>query len=167
MNKQNRFVVLLPMMVVLALLAACGTPPPTATTLPTSEPPEASAGITVIFDGDKCAFHGPERLPAGQIPIVLDVRDQTAHESYGVQVLTMDEGHTLEELVPYQQEISFPLWAHDHGFIETAQGTTQERTIVLFEGPLFLACFTNTADGSQAEYAGISDPIEVEPASSQ
>jgi lysophospholipase L1-like esterase len=174
MNTENRFVVLLSMMVVLALLAACGAPQPTATTVPTSEPPaiatdtppapaEADAAITVTFDGDKCVFHGPERVPAGQIPVVLDVKDQTAHESYGVQALTMDEGHTLEELVSYQEQISFPLWAHDHGFIEAAQGTTEQRTIVLFEGPLFLTCFTNTADKSQTEYVGISGPIEIEP----
>jgi lysophospholipase L1-like esterase len=176
MNTKNRMVVLLSMTVVLALLAACGSPEPTATTVPTSEPPviptdtppapaEANAGITVTFEGGQCVFHGPERVPAGEISIVLDVRDQTAHESYGVQTLTMDEGHTLEELVPYQQEISFPLWAHDHGFIEAAQGTTQERTIVLFGGPLFLTCFTKTADETQPEYAGISGPIEIEPLS--
>jgi lysophospholipase L1-like esterase len=177
MNRQNRFVVLLSMMVVLALLAACGTPQPTATMVPTSEPAaiptdtppapaEAEAGITVTFDGDKCVFHGPERVPAGRIPIVLDVKDQTAHESYGVQVLTMDEGHTIEELVTYQEQISLPLWAHDHGFLKAAQGTTEERTIVLFEGPLFLTCFTNTADESQTEYAGILGPIAIEPAAS-
>jgi lysophospholipase L1-like esterase len=175
MNKRNRFVVLFSIAVVLALLAACGSPEPTATTVPTSEPPvipadtplapaEADAAITVTFEGDKCVFRGPERVPAGEISIVLDVRDQTAHESYGVQTLTLDEGYTLDELVPYQQEISFPLWAHDHGFIEAAQGSTQARTIVLFEGPLFLTCFTNTADETQPEYIGISGPIEIEPA---
>jgi hypothetical protein len=75
----------------------------------------------------------------------------------------MDEGHTPDELVSYQQEISLPLWAHDHGFIEAAQGTSQEKTIVLVEGPLFLTCFTNTADETQPEYVGISGPIEIEP----
>lgn len=177
MNRENRFVVLLSMMVVLALLTACGPSQPTATRAPTSEPPviptdtppapaDTGEGITVTFEGGECVYHGPERVPAGEISIVLDVRDQTAHELYGVQTLTLDEGHTLDELVPYQQEISFPLWAHDHGFIEAAQGSTQARTIVLFEGPLFLSCFTNTADETQPEYAGILDPIEIEPAAS-
>jgi hypothetical protein len=172
MNRQNRFVVLLSMLVVLALLAACGAPQPTATMAPTSEPPvvptdtppaaaDANARITVTFEGDQCVFHSPERVPAGRISIVLDVRDQTAHELYGVQALTMDQGHTLEELVPYQQEIRFPLWVHDHGFSKAAQGTTQERTIVLFEGPLFLSCFTNTADETQTEYAGMLGPVQV------
>jgi hypothetical protein len=178
MNSQNRLVVMLSMMAILALLAACGAPEPTATTAPMEEPPavstetppapaEANAAITVTFEGDECVIDGPERVPAGRIPIVLDVRDQSAHELYGVQALTMDEGHTFEELVAHQQEVSFPLWLHDHGFIEAAQGTTQERTIVLFEGPLYLSCFTNTADESQTEYAGMSGPIEVEPGASQ
>jgi hypothetical protein len=177
MKTKDRLVVLFSMVAVLALMAACGTPQPTATMVPATEAPviptdtppapaEAEAGITVTFDGDQCVFHGPESVPAGEIVIVLDVRDQTAHDSYGVQALTMDEGHTLEELVPYQEEASFPLWAHDHGFIEAAQGNAEERNIVLFEGPLFLACFTNTADGAQPEYAGISGPIEVEPGAS-
>jgi hypothetical protein len=178
MNAKNRLVVLLSMSVVLALLAACGAPEPTATTMPTPEPPviptdtspapaEAEAGITVTFDGDQCVFHGPERVSAGRIRIVLDVKDQTVHDSYGVQALTMDEGHTLEELVSYQQEVSLPLWGHDQGFIEAAQGTAQERTIVLFEGPLFLTCFTQAGDGTQTEYAGVLGPIETEPAASQ
>jgi hypothetical protein len=174
MNRKNRFVVLFSMAVVLALLAACGAPEPTATMVPTPEPadvptdtpPEladANARITVTFDGDECAYEGPDKVPAGQISVVLDVEDQTDHEEYGVQTLTMDEGHTLRELVSYQQEISFPLWAHDHGFTKAAQGTSQEMTIVLFEGPLFVSCFTNTADETQAEYTGILGPIEIEP----
>jgi lysophospholipase L1-like esterase len=158
--------------VALVLLAACGAPEPTATLAPTPEPPvnptdtppspaEADAGIIVTFQGDHCVYHIPERVPAGQIPIVLDVRDQTSHELYGVWAVTMDEGHALEELVPYQEEIDLPLWAHDHGFLEAAHGTSQERTIVLFEGPLYLSCFTNSADKTQDAYAGTSGPIEI------
>jgi len=75
----------------------------------------------------------------------------------------MDEGHTIEELVAAQQEIRFPFWAHDHGFIKAAQGTTQERTVVLSEGPLFLSCFTNTTDQPPTEYAEILGPIEIGP----
>ncbi|MBN1812461.1 MAG: hypothetical protein JXA14_11530 [Anaerolineae bacterium] len=136
-----------------------GTQATQVLTVPTAEPTE----ITVAFDGDHCAYHGPERMPAGRILVTLDVEDQTAYESYGVQSLTMDEGHTLEELRTHTDEGNFPLWAHDHGFIVAAQGTAEERTIILFEGPLFLACYTNNAEETQPAAAGMIGPIEIEP----
>ena len=34
---------------------------------------------------------------------------------------------------------------------------------MLFDGPLFLSCFTNTADESQTTYASVLGPIEIEP----
>ena len=96
------------------MLAACSTPQPTATMAPTPEPtatptdtPPAAAkqaapttepaGITVTFEGDQCIYHGPERIPAGRIPVVLDVTDQMTHKVYGVGAVTVDKGKTLEE----------------------------------------------------------------------
>jgi len=128
--------------------AACGGAPAT----PTTEP----AGITVTFEGDQCVYHGPERVPAGRIPIVLDVRDQTAHEEYGVGAATVDEGKTLEDLVAAPFAASYPVWVHDHGSIAAAPGDSQETTITLFEGPLFLVCGTE-------EKTNVLGPIEIEP----
>lgn len=174
MNPNKRLVVLFSTMAVLVMLAACSTPQPTATTVPTSEPTapptdtpapvtEANAGITVTFEGDQCIYHGPERVPAGRIQVALDVTDQTAYQKYGVGAATLDEGKTLEELVAAPFTAGFPIWMHDHGFVEAVQNTAQETTIVLFEGPLFLVCFVSSSD--QDRKVDVLGPIEIEPVS--
>jgi hypothetical protein len=127
----------------------------TPTAVPAT-PTAVPVGITVTFEGDQCVYHGPERAPAGRIQIVLDVRDQTAYEDYGVAAVTVDEGKTLEDLVAAPFEHSAPVWVHAHGFAEAAPGASQKRTIVLFEGPLFLVC-------AAEEKTNVLGPIEIEP----
>jgi hypothetical protein len=127
------------------MATACGGAPATPTTepaLPTSE---------------QCIYHGPERVPAGRMQIVLDVRDQTAYEEYGVGAATVDEGKTIEDLVAAPFDYHAPVWVHDQAFVEAAPGTSQETPLVLFEGPLFLVCATS--DGK----TNVLGPIEVEP----
>jgi hypothetical protein len=173
MNTENRFVVLFSMAVVLVLLAACGAPQPTATTVPAPAPPATPmarpatptvkpAGITVTFEGDECVYHGPGRVPAGRVQMVLDVKDQTAHDLYEVGVLTVDEGKTLEDIIAWPASANMPVWGHDHGSVEAAQGTAQETTIVLFEGPIFLVCFAGPSSGKGGK-VDVLGPIEIEP----
>jgi lysophospholipase L1-like esterase len=158
------------MTVVLALLAACGAPQPTATTVPTSEPPviptdtppapaEADAGITVTFDGDECIYKGPDQVSAGRISVILDVEDQKDHEEYGLAVLTLDEGKTLEDLDAWSST-DRPLWSQLHGLLEEIpQGSRAETTVTAFEGPLFLVCFA----AYPVTKSGTLGPIEIEP----
>ena len=175
MNTESRFGVLFSMVVASALLAACATPQPTATMVPTPEPTvvptdtppaatEADAGLTVTFEGDQCTYRGPKHVPAGRIPLVLDVTDQTAHEVYGVGAVTVDEGKTLEDLVAWPAAANIPVWGHDHGYVETSQGTAQETTLVIFEGPLFLVCFAGPSSGNGGK-VDVLGPIEIEPVS--
>ena len=173
MKTENRFAVLFSITLVLVLLVACSTPQPTATMVPTPEPTvaptdtppaadEANEGITVTFEGDQCVYHGPERVPAGQIPLALDVTDQNAYELYGVGTLTVDEGKTIEDIAAWPATANVPLWGHGHGLVEAAHGTAEETTIVLFKGPLFLVCFagSSSGDGPKVDQLG---PIEIEP----
>jgi hypothetical protein len=145
------------------MAAACGGAPAMPTTepvMPTSEPATPTTElvrITVTFEGDQCIYHGPERVPAGRMRIVLDVRDQTAYEEYGVGAATVDEGKTIEDLVAAPFDYHAPVWVHDQAFVEAAPGTSQETPLVLFEGPLFLVCATS--DGK----TNVLGPIEVEP----
>jgi hypothetical protein len=153
MNSKNRFVVLFSMAVVLALSAACGAPQATATKEPTSEPAiiptdtppgpaEANAVIIVTFEGDECVYEGPEKVPAGRISFVLNVKDQKDYEEYGLAVLTLDEGKTFEDLDAWSSTDQ-PPWTHLHGLLEQIpQGSQAERTVTAFEGPLFVVCFS-------------------------
>jgi hypothetical protein len=169
MNTGNRFVVLFSITVALLLLAACGAAQPMSTTVPATEPPapteippsptEAVTGITVTFEGDQCVYHGPERVPAGQIPLTLDVRDQSAREAYAVAAYTLEEGKTIEDLRAWTSANSSPLWGHFHGRVDATAGMAQETTIILYEGPFFLSCVTNPPD----QVTDVLGPIEMVP----
>jgi hypothetical protein len=174
MNGKNYFVVLLSLIVALALLAACGAAQPTATMVPPTEPPviptdtppaaaDTNVGITLTFEGDQCVYHGPERVPAGQIPVTLDVKDQSSGKTYSVAYYTLEEGKTIEDLRAWTSADSSPLWGHFHGRVDATGGTSQEDNIILFEGPLFLSCLTNPPD----QVTNVLGPIEIEPAVSK
>ena len=137
-------------LLVVAVVAACGG----AQTTPTPEP----TGITVTFEGDNCVYHGPAGVPAGRISVMLDVQDATAHETYAVGMATLDEGKTLEDLEAWPWTDDAPLWLRDHGVIEADQGASEEATITLFEGPLYLVCFTASPDRA----ANVLGPIAIE-----
>jgi hypothetical protein len=173
MNSKYCFV-LFSMLVALLLLAGCGAAQPTATMVPPTEPPaiptdtppataETNTGITVTFEGDQCVYHGPERIPAGQIPVTLDVKDQSARERYKVIAYTLDEGKTIEDLRAWTSVGHSPLWGHFHGMLDEPRGTLQETTIILFEGPLFLACITDPPN----YIIDVLGPIEIEPVASK
>ena len=169
MNTENRFVVVFSMTVVLALLAGCGAPQPTATMAPTPDPPVAptdtptapadtNTGITVTFDGDQCVYRGPDEVPAGRIAVILDVEDQKEHEEYGLAVVTLDEGKTFEDLDAWPSTDP-PRWVQLHGLLEEIpQGSRAEMTVIAFEGPLFLVCFT----AYPITKSGALGPIEIE-----
>lgn len=137
-------------LVMIAVVAACSG----AQATPTPEP----AGITVTFEGDTCVYHGPASVPAGRVPVVLDVQDATAHERYSLGVATLDEGKTLEDLEAWPWADGAPLWLHDHGGVEADQGASEETTITLFEGPLYIVCFTASPDRA----ANVLGPVAVE-----
>ena len=137
-------------LVVIAVVAACGGAQPT----PTPEP----SGITVTFEGDNCVYHGPAGVRAGRIPVVLDVHDATAYERYAAGMATLDEGKTLEDLVAWAWKDNPPLWLHDHGWLEADRGSSEEVTITLFEGPLYMVCFFGPPD----QAANVLGPIAID-----
>jgi hypothetical protein len=174
MNTGNRFVALFSTSVALLLLAACGAAQPTATVVPPTEPPaipvdtpavaaDTNTGITLTFEGDQCVYHGPERVPAGQITVTLDVKDQSSGNAYAVSAYTLEEGKTIEDLRAWTSADSSPLWGHFHGRVDATGGKAQETTIILFEGPFFLSCATFPPN----QVTDVLGPIEIEPAVSK
>jgi hypothetical protein len=172
MNSKVRSVLFLIM--VALLMAACGAAEPTAMVVPPTEPPaiptdtppaaaDTNTGITVTFEGDQCVYHGPERVLAGQIPLTLDVRDQSSGNAYAVAYYTLEEGKTIEDLRAWTSADSSPLWSHFHGRVDATGGTSQEDNIILFEGPFFLSCATFPPN----QVTDVLGPIEIEPAVSK
>jgi hypothetical protein len=106
---------------------------------------------------------GPEKVPAGQISVILDVEDQKDHEAYGLAVLTLDEGKTYEDLDAWSST-NQPPWSQLYGLLEEIpQGSRAEMRVTAFERPLFVVCFT-AYPITKSDTLG---PIEIEPLGSQ
>jgi hypothetical protein len=114
-------------------------------------------GITVTFQGAKCHYDGPERVPAGRFRLTLDVRDQAAYDGYAVVAVTLKEGKTREDLVSWTSAYP-PPWTHGHGAVLVPRGELGWQEVWLDRAPLFLVCFT----GDPGRKTDLLGPIEVE-----
>jgi hypothetical protein len=141
--------------------AACGSAPQALEAVAAEAAPMRAAvsdiGITVTFQGEKCHYDGPERVPAGRFRLTLDVRDQAAYDGYAVVVVTLDEGKTREDLLAWPSA-NPPPWTHGHGAVLVPRGELGWQEVWLYTAPLFLVCFT----GDPARKTDLLGPIEVE-----
>lgn len=140
---------------------ACGSAPQAVEAVAAEEAPLSAAGadtdITVTFQGTKCLYDGPERVPAGRFRLTLDVRDQVAHDGYAVVAVTLEEGKTREDLLAWPSA-NPPPWTHGHGAVLVPRGELGWQEVWLYKAPLFLVCFT----GDPARKVDLLGPIEVE-----
>jgi hypothetical protein len=150
---------LMALSLVVPITACCGAP----------QAPEAAAKevltsakgtvteITVTFQGERCVYDGPERVPTGRLRLILDVRDQTAHGGYAVVAVTLKEGMTRKDLLAWPSADP-PPWTHGLGAVLVPRGELGWQEVWLGKAPLFLVCFT----GDPARKIGLLGPIEVE-----
>ena len=141
--------------------AACGSTPQALEAAAAEVAPKRAAvsdiGITVTFQGEKCHYDGPERVPTGRLRLTLDVRDQTAHDGYAVVAVTLEEGKTRDDLLAWPSA-NPPPWTHGHGAVLVPRGELGWQELWLYKSPLFLVCFT----GDPARKTDLLGPIEVE-----
>lgn len=143
-------------LVLAAAITACGSAPEARGPGPESAS-DAESEITVTFDGESCLYDGPDRVPAGRSRLILDVRDQAAHDGYAVVAVTLEEGKTREDLRAWSSADT-PPWTHGHGAVVVRSGDVGWQDIALHDTPLFLVCFT----GDPARKTNLVGPIEVE-----
>ncbi|MCB9142529.1 MAG: nuclear transport factor 2 family protein [Anaerolineales bacterium] len=127
--------------------------------------PEQPA-FTITFDGDQCAYDGPDTLPSGQrITTVLDVTDQNAYRSYGFAVVTLYGDKTMADLEAWPSTDQ-PPWTKLYSLTDDIpQGTRFEEDAWLVDGPVYLVCFTATdQDVFKSDVVG---PIEVAAATAE
>lgn len=141
--------------------AACGSAPQALEAAAAEAAPKRAAvsdiGITVTFQGEKCHYDGPERVPAGRLRLTLDVRDQAAYDGYAVVAVTLKEGKTREDLVSWTSAYP-PPWTHGHGAVLVPRGELGWQEVWLDRGPLYMVCFT----GDPGRKTDLLGPIEVE-----
>jgi hypothetical protein len=117
----------------------------------------ANTDITVTFRGEKCLYDGPDRVTAGRFRLILDVRDQVAHDGYAVVAVTLEEAKTREDLLAWPSA-NPPPWTHGHGAVLVPRGELGWQEIWLFKASLYLVCFT----GDPARKTDLLGPIDVE-----
>ncbi len=99
--------------------------------------------FTITFNGSKCAYDGPEELPAGQpITMRIDVEDQTKFERYGASVITMEEGKGLSDLKALPATDEPPYVEMYGGMSDVMAGSSRESTIEIMDGPVYIECLT-------------------------
>jgi hypothetical protein len=142
-------------------ITACGSAPQAPEAVAAKETPLSAAGVdtnvTVTFQGEKCHYDGPERVPAGRFRLTLDVRDQVAYDGYAVVAVTLKEGKTHEDLLAWPSADP-PPWTHGHGAVLVPRGELGWQEVWLDRGPLYMVCFT----GDPGRKTDLLGPIEVE-----
>lgn len=110
------------------------------------------------------AFQAPREVPAGTTTIRLHNDGPDLHH---VQLIRLDEGHTLEELMAGMGEHGPPPpWVHFVGGPNTpAPGAQAETTVDLQPGQYVMVCVIPGPDGVPHIAKGMLMPLTVTPAS--
>jgi len=116
----------------------------------------APKDMTVTFEGDQCTYDGPKKVPAGEITVTMDVKDQ-AYEAYAVYILILDEGKTVDDLAAWPSTDK-PTWARISGWSEAGRpGQSNILKATVEEGTIYMACFRRPPEAK----IGAVGPIEV------
>ena len=124
----------------------------------------APAANLVTITAREFAFGAPATIPAGLTTVRLVNQGQEMHH---VQLVRLDAGHTVAELMELAQREGEPIpaWATFVGGPNVhAPGAHSETTMVLEAGEYALVCFIPSADGVPHFAKGMVKPLTVVPA---
>lgn len=112
------------------------------------------------------AFAAPATIPAGLTTIRLVNQGKEMHH---VQVVRLDDGHTMEELMQAAGAHGpIPGWVHFVGGPNVpGPGSFTEATMDLKPGSYALVCFIPSPDGVPHLMKGMVKPLTVQPAESR
>lgn len=127
-----------------------------AVTIDRTEPtPNATAKITVTFEGDQCTYNGPKKIGVGQITIDWNI--DKAHDGFALVVATLDKGKTFSDLDAWPSTDQ-PPWLQVVAYAEANSGSQPTVTADVEEGPIYIVWFTAPPEKKM----GTLGPIEVE-----
>lgn len=127
-----------------------------------AQTPAAAANLVTIT-AQEFAFAAPATIPAGLTTVRLV---NTGKEMHHAQLVRLDEGHTLQELMEAGEKGGpLPTWARFVGGPNVpAPGGYSEATVVLQPGNYALLCFIPSGDGVPHVAKGMVRPLTVVPA---
>lgn len=127
----------------------------------------AAAPNLVTVTTSEFAFAAPATIPAGLTTVRMVNEGKEMHH---VQLVRLDEGHTLAELLQLaaSEGEPIPAWATFVGGPNVhAPGAHSDATMELKPGEYALVCFIPSPDGVPHIAKGMVKPLTVVPASSQ
>jgi hypothetical protein len=145
------------------LLAACGSDGGDRGTEATAPPEPAKVTVTATASGKQVKLDVPAQLEAGATELTLVNNTKEAAE---LQLVQLDEGHSLAEFYPALESEGAPIpaWLRAFGGVgETSAGQT--RTVVVLLNPGTYQWFSGTTpeqEGAQPQYRrGAVGSLEV------
>lgn len=126
----------------------------------------AAAPTLVTVTARDFAFAAPATIPAGLTTVRLVNEGKEMHH---VQLVRLDEGHTVEEMMRAAGEHGpIPAWVHFLGGPNVpAPGGSTEATMQLQPGTYAIVCFIPSGDGVPHLMKGMVKPLTVVPAPSE
>lgn len=127
----------------------------------------AAAPNLVTVTATEFAFAAPAAIPAGLTTVRVVSQGAEMHH---VQLVRLDEGHTVDELMRQasQPHAPIPAWARFVGGPNApAPGGQSEATMELQAGTYALVCFIPSRDGVPHMMKGMVKPLTVTPAISE
>jgi uncharacterized cupredoxin-like copper-binding protein len=126
-----------------------------------AQTPSAEPNLVTVTASD-FAFAAPATVPAGLTTVRLVNEGKEMHHA---QLVRLDEGHTVEELMKAGEHGPLPAWARFVGGpnVPAPQGFT-EATLDLAPGTYALVCFVPSPDGVPHLMKGMVKPLTVVPA---
>lgn len=129
-----------------------------------AQTPAAAANLVTVTTTE-FAFAAPATIPAGLTTVRLVNQGKEMHH---VQLVRLDEGHTVQELSQVKEGQPIPDWVHFVGGPNAhAPGASSEATMVLEAGTYALVCLIPSPDGVPHIAKGMVKPLTVTPAENQ
>jgi hypothetical protein len=124
------------------------TPKPTATLPP--------ADITARISGTGCKLDAPKPTYPATFTIALVGEANKAGYAYGLTVISLAEGKTLEDL-KQSKGTTPPVWVTVEGAIGGDPGLTTQATVTVSKGPIYMVCWISPPD----RVIGRLGPVEI------
>lgn len=119
---------------------------------------DGAPAATVTWEGNECSYKGPNPIPEGREMLVEWVAKDTDKPVYYFEALTLLEGKTREYLIENYGSAMAGSFYETAAAVEVPGGGRKSYSIRTTKGPIYIACFNDTASTGIHRFIG---PLEV------
>ncbi|MEO8199050.1 MAG: hypothetical protein ABI679_00880 [Gemmatimonadota bacterium] len=146
-------------------LAACNKPADSKQEAVTTTPPPPPAPQVITMTAHEYAYEGPDTISAGMTTFRLA---NTGTELHHMQLVRLNDGKTVQDLMAAPMEGPAPAWAIMVGGPNAAApGDTANATLHVEPGRYAMLCFIPSSDGKPHVAKGMLHQFEVIPSTAE